>query len=727
MSSPKKGLMPGIDLINPDELIRKAQSEGQSALTEAEAKELLRFYGVPVVEEVVGKDAEEAATKATAIGYPVVVKGLGAKITHKTERGLVRLNLKDEREVHAAVGEIAKAAGNDLEGFLVQRLVAGRREFVAGLFRDSQFGPVVMFGLGGVFTEALKDVSFRITPFDEVEAGRMLDELRGSALLESFRGEEAANREQIIRALEGLSRLGVEHPEVAEVDINPLIVQPDGRVTAVDALVVLGEKTKPLLSPVSRDLSFLDAMLAPKSIAVVGAKRASDDSWQNLMVIIKNFGYQGRIYPINPGADEIEGLKAYPDLVSLPEKVDLIIISIPAPRVPAALEDCVASGNRNVHIFTAGFKETGEEEGIRLQKEIEEIAEKGGLRVIGPNCMGIYNPKLRLTTWIKAPAESGPVAFVSQSGGHTGDLVLYAEQFGIHFSKAISYGNALTLDSTDFLEYLAYDDETKIIALYLEGVRDGGRLLRQIKEINRKKPIIIMKGGLTESGARAVASHTGSLAGGGHIWEAFFRQSGAVKVTSLEEMTDVILAFLRLGVPRGYGVGIIGAGGGIGVSSADTFAHAGLEVPPLTEETTGRLREFIPAAGNITNNPVDAGIAFSDFGMLERALRILSADPCIDMIVVNIPLDWFFDAAPGGYMEKLARYLGGPAREHTSGKPYAVSYRRYRTDSGIKEAEVSFQRELIGNGVPVYNSLNRTAFALARVAEYHAFQRACRP
>jgi len=714
-------------MMNPDELIGRAQSEGQSALTEAEAKELLKFYGVPVVEEAVAKDAEGAAAKATAIGFPVVLKGLGAKITHKTERGLVRLHLKDERGVLAAAGEIAKGAGNDLEGFLVQPLVAGRREFVAGLFRDGQFGPVVMFGLGGVFTETLQDVSFRIAPFDEAEAGRMLDELRASALLGRFRGEEAANREQIIRALEGLSRLGVEHPEVAEVDINPLIVEPDGWVTAVDALVVLGEKTKTVPGYVRRDLSFLDAMLAPESIAIVGAKRASDDSWQNLMVIIKNFGYQGRLYPINPGANEIEGLKVYPDLLSLPEKVDLVIISIPAPRVPAALEDCIASGNRNVHIFTAGFKETGEEEGIRLQKEIEEIAERGGLRVIGPNCMGIYNPKLRLTTWIPAPAESGPVAFTSQSGGHTGDLAVYAEQFGIYFSKAISYGNALTLDSTDFLEYLAHDDETKIIALYLEGVRDGGKLLRQIREINRIKPVIIMKGGLTESGARTVASHTGSLAGGEHVWEALFRQSGAVKVTSLEEMTDVILAFLHLGAPQGRRVGVIGTGGGVGVSSADTFTRAGLEIPTLTEETIGKLREFIPAAGNITKNPVDAGIAFSDLGMLERALRILSADPLIDMIVLTIPFDWFFDTVQGGTIEKLAKYLAGPAREHTSGKPYAVSYRCYRTDSGIKQAEVSFHRRLIGDGIPVYNSLLRTAFALARVAEYHAFQRGSRP
>jgi len=710
--------------VTMDKLIGKVLSEGRSVLTEAEAKQLLKHYDVPVVDEIVAKDAKEAVANASTIGFPIVLKGLGSKLTHKTERGLVRLHLNDGREVLAAVKEIAASAGDDLEGFLVQPMVKGRREFVAGLIRDGQFGPVVMFGLGGIFTEALRDVSFRIAPFDEAEADRMLDEIKSSSLLGRFRGEEAADRSQITRALVGLSRLGTERPEVAEVDINPLIVGADGKVTAVDALVVLGKK--PMTTQAKKDISFLNEMLAPESIAIVGAKRVKVDIWQNLIAIIKNFGYQGRLYPINPQADEIEGFKAYPDLVSLPEKVDLVIVSVPAPRVLAALEDCIASGNRNVHIFAAGFKETGEEEGIRLQAEIEAIAKRGGLHVMGPNCMGIYNPKHRLATWSPAPAEIGPVAFASQSGGHAGDLTKYAKHFGIHFSKAISYGNALTLDSTDFLEYLAQDDETKIIALYLEGIRDGNRLVRLITETNRTKPVILMKGGLTESGARAVASHTGSLAGGEHLWEAVFRQTGAVKVTSLEEMTDVISAFLHLGIPQGRRVGVIGTGGGVSVLAADTLARVGLEMPALAKETRNKLREFVPVAGNITGNPVDAGIAFANVSLLEQALRILSADPLIDMIVITITIDWFFEFSHGKHIEMLAKYLAGPAREHVSGKPYAVSWRRLRTDSGIEKAEVLLHSELVRGGIPVYNGLVRAAFALSSLVEYHEFQRKTR-
>jgi acyl-CoA synthetase (NDP forming) len=708
-------------MAEPRELIDRARHEGRTTLDEAEAKLLLAGYGVPVVAEAAVRDAAEAAAAARALGFPVVLKGRGARLTHKTERGLVRLHLKDEKELLAAAAAIAAAAGDDLEGLLVQPMLAGRREFVAGLLRDAQFGPVVMFGLGGVFTEALRDVTFRIAPLDEPEAERMLAELRAAELLGPFRGEAAADRDAIVRALAGLSRLAAELPDVAEVDLNPLLVGADGRVTAVDALVVLGPAAAPPRE--TGDLSFLDAMLCPRSVALVGAKRASDESWQNLLVMIKTYGYTGRLYPINPRAEEIEGFKAYPGLRALPEPVDLVIVAVPAPRVPAALEDCVATGNRNVHIFAAGFKETGTQEGLRLQVQIEEIAARGGLHVIGPNCMGVFNPRIRLTTWLPAPAPVGSVAFVSQSGGHAGDLAVLADQLGIHFSKAVSYGNALTLDCTDFLAHLAHDAATDIICLYVEGVRDGGKLVRQLAAINWTKPVVIMKGGLTESGARAVASHTGSLAGGVHLWEALFRQTGAVKVTSLEEMVDVVLALRHLGTPRGRGVAVIGTGGGIGVWAADSFARAGLELPLLAAETQAQLRAFIPDAGNITKNPVDAGLAFADLATLERSLRILAGDPRIDMIVAAIPLDWFFDVGQGRHLEELARYLAGPAREHAGGKPLAVAYRRYRTDPGIPEAEASLQRVLVAGGIPVYNGLPRAAFALASAAAYHEFRR----
>ncbi len=520
-------------------LLKKGEQGGTGSLTEAQSKQILKNYGVPVVEETVVLNSKEAVARARMMGFPVVLKGLGTKLTHKTERGLVKLNLRSRAEVQAACREIRKSAGKDLEGFLLQPLIAGKREFVAGLLRDEQFGPVVMFGLGGVFTEALKDVVFRIAPLSETDAQGMIEEILSRKLLGAFRGEAAADQKQLIAVLTGLSRLGMERSEVREVDINPLLISPDGRVTAVDALVIINPADAAACNNTDEARTHqdvpainaaLDKMIHARSIAFIGANRSGGRGFPGLFANIQAFGFSGKLYPINPRADEINGIRAYPSLLALPEPVDLVIIAVPAPLVPAALQDCIAFGSRNIHIFSSGFQETGEEEGIILQREIERIAREGRLNVIGPNCMGLYVPASRILTWSEAPAESGPVSMISQSGGNAQDFTNYASaRFGIYFNKVISYGNALTLDSTDFLEYLGNDEGSRIITMYLEGIKNGRRLLQLLTRINRRKPVIILKGGLTESGARAVSSHTGSMAGGEKIWDAVFRQSGAVQ------------------------------------------------------------------------------------------------------------------------------------------------------------------------------------------------------
>lgn len=530
----------------------------------------------------------------------------------------------------------------------------------------------------------------------------------------------------------GLSRLGMEHPEVAEVDINPLLISPDGRVTAVDALVVINKKNV----SVNRDLinertpeevkeinAALNTMIHAKSIAVIGATRTGRGGFPGMFANVKNFGFPGKLYPINPNTKEVNGVKAYPTLVSLPEPVDLVIVSLPAPLVPDALRDCVASGSKNIHIFSSGFKETGEEEGIKLQAEIEKIAQEGKLNVIGPNCMGFYVPESRILTWTAASTESGPVAFISQSGGHAQDFTNYAStHFSIHFNKVISYGNALTLDSTDFLEYLANDDETKIITMYLEGVKNGRKLLELITKINRKKPVIILKGGLTKSGARAVSSHTGSMAGGEKIWNAVFKQSGAVRVNSLEEMAEVTLAFLNLDKSEGRRVAVIGTGGGIGVAAADGCAQAGLDLTVLPPEVIQKLREFIPPAGNMIRNPVDAHILLLEPDSLGKTLEILSSG-YIDMFVISLHLDWLYGRDEGANIEKIAAYIADSARKHTNGKPLVVVWRQYQPNPKYAKKRIQLEQTMLQAGIPIYEGLQRAVFALVKLVEYHEFQR----
>lgn len=721
--------------MNTDRLIKRVRAEGRQSMTESESKKLLECYGVPVVKDKVVQNVNDAVSQAQKIGFPVVVKGHGAKLTHKTERGLVRTNIKSAGEIREAFRAIRKSAGIDWEGCLISPFVQGNREFVAGLFRDAQFGPVVMFGLGGVFTEALSDVTFRIAPFTETQARAMLGEIKAGKLLDNFRGEVAADQEQLLRVLSGLSRLGMEHPEIKEVDINPLIIMPDGRVQAVDALVVLddGETTSTvgnqdkgaLLNRSAEIRSALDVMTHAKSVAIVGATRPEESGFSGMFGCMRNFGYQGKLYPVNPKLDEIDGLKAYPNLTSLPEPVDLVIISIPGPRVAEILKECIATGNKNIHIFSSGFKETGEAEGIRLQQELEEIAREGGLRVIGPNCMGFYVPQNRMLTWEVASNESGPVALISQSGGNAQDFTNYlSDHYGIYFSKAISYGNALMLDSTDFLDYLAHDEDTKIITMYLEGVKDGRLLRDYVTKINRRKPVIIYKSGLTESGARAVASHTGSLAGGEKIWQAFFQQTGATQVASLEEMADVTQAFHRLGKIRGRKTTVLGFGGGIGVSVADSCARAGLTLPAFSDGLTRKLRKLIPPAGAMIRNPIDAAIAFVNLSLMGEVLDLLAQSGEIDNFIISVPFDWLFKKVPGGgYVETIASYLACEGQKHTQGKPMVVTWRQYEPSGEIRKWIPVFENILMSAGIPVYEGLPKAVSALAKTAKYYEYQR----
>jgi len=279
----------------------------------------------------------------------------------------------------------------------------------------------------------------------------------------------------------------------------------------------------------------------PKTVAIVGVSRSDKTTHPgytgvSLLRILLNAGFQGRVYPVNPNASVIEGIQVYPSVTSIPEPLDLAIITVPPAAVPQVVAECAAAKVRNVQICTSGFGETGQAEGKELESRIKQIALKEGLRVIGPNCMGFQIPSINMQMHADTPPVQGPVAFVSQSGGHARIYLIRGPQLGIGFSKVISYGNALIVDAPDFLEYLAEDTETRIICAYLEGVRDGRRLMEIVRRINPVKPVIIWKGGLTSSGARAAVSHTGSLAGNRQIWGAFFKQTGAIEVNSIEEM-----------------------------------------------------------------------------------------------------------------------------------------------------------------------------------------------
>jgi acyl-CoA synthetase (NDP forming) len=586
------------------ELIRRARKEGRSSLTEAESKQLLQHFDVPVVDEAVVKSMEELLLQAERKAYPLVLKGLGTRLTHKTERGLVKLNLKSLEEVRNAAGEITEAAGVDLEGYLIQPMVEGKREFMAGLFHDANFGPVVMFGIGGIFAEAIGDVVFRVAPLEEIHARDMVHEIRSKAFLDDFRGEHRINEDQLVRTLVGLSRLCNEHPEVREVDVNPLLVSPDGRVTAVDALVVLGET--PLNKPVRPhvDQKAIWNIFHPRSIAFVGASAAFAKWGSVLYTNVVTGNFQGEIHLVNPKGGEIARRPVFKSLTEIPGPVDLAVVTIPAAKVVGLIPQLREKGIGSMLLVTSGFSETGKK-GSRLETRLIEEAYEAGITILGPNTMGICNPHGHLfCTYQNVKPKPGSTTLVAQSGNLGTQLLVFAESEGVGIRAFIGSGNEAMIKIEDYMEFLEDDDLTKTIVLYIESIKDGRRFFETTRRISRKKPVIMLKGGRTGAGSRAAASHTGALASNTRVFDAACRHAGVVMVETSSDLLDLSAAFSSLPLPKGKRVAIMTLGGGWGVITADLCAEHGLDVPELSPNIISRIDKILPPYWS-RSNPVD--------------------------------------------------------------------------------------------------------------------------
>lgn len=469
----------------------------------------------------------------------------------------------------------------------------------------------------------------------------------------------------------------------------------------------------------------LDGLFHPRSIAVIGA--SASEQATGWVARLLDFGYSGLLYPVNPRAAEINGLKAYPTVRDIPGPVDYAIFNIPARLVTQAMKDCVAKKVKIVHIYTAEFSETGTEEGRKLETDVAAIARDGGVRVIGPNCMGIYYPAGGLTFSQGFSREPGTVAFVSQSGTGATRFIHLANKRHIYFSKVISYGNAMDLDAPDFLEYLAEDRETEIITCYIEGVRDGRRFLEAVRKCLTTKPVIILKAGLTEGGAGAAASHTAAIAGSEQVWKTFFRQTGAIPVNTPEELADMVLTLLQVPYPEGRRVGIVGRGGGIGVIAADTCERAGLKVPPFLPETRRQLEEVISQAGSGARNPVETPRQIdgtADF--YNNGLKIVDADPQIDFILTHLAVDIYGDIRSNlqEQLTKAAEALASAVPNLT--KPLvSVLYagEHMETIAAVFEA----RERLLRAGIAVYPTIEAAATSVSKLIAYREFTEKVKP
>jgi acyl-CoA synthetase (NDP forming) len=466
--------------------------------------------------------------------------------------------------------------------------------------------------------------------------------------------------------------------------------------------------------------SFMESMnfcFLPQSVAVIGASRDSDrelkTGWVGRLV---RYQYQGKIYPINPNATEILNIKAYPSVTSVPDSIDYAIISVPSELVPGQVKDCVTKNIKVVHVYTAGFAETGTTEGKRLQDEIKEILLGSQTRLIGPNCMGVYCPASKLTFDVRFPQDSGSIAFISQTGVGGRRLINLATGRGLRFSKVVSYGNALDLNGTDFLEYITADPDTKIILLYLEGLQEGRRFFRLLQECVKEKPVVLLKAGLSESGAGAAASHTGSLAGNRQIWQALFRQTGAIPVETLEEAVDQLIALQNMLPVKGKRVGLVGRGGGIGVITSDMCEREGLSVPQFSPWIREQLQKMTEA-GSTNRNPVEIGLGAKGVSKYYTdALKIVASDPLIDVVVTFLNPEDYLHYGITGWLEDIISSLV-EANKNIS-KPLAVAILS-GNDVQVFEASLNIQRKCQEAGIACFLTLDAAVKAIGKLATYY--------
>jgi len=583
-------------------------------------------------------DPAQAVAAAESIGFPVAVKLCGDAIAHKTERDLVRLGLADAETVRRAAQELlAKRRPEDgRTELLVCEMVRGRRELIAGLIRDPQFGACVVLGLGGILTEVLRDVVFAAAPLTPSDAAAMVRRLRSSELvLRPFRGEPAMDLDALTRILLGLSRLSAERPEVRSVDLNPLIVR-GAEPIAVDALVVLdpGRVSPAPASPrAGGDVrARFHPLFHPRGIVIAGVSNHPGKfgfvAYHNLL----RYGFQGELFPVHREGSEILGRPTYRDISEIAAgRADLVFVCTPNSVNVTVLRACAKIGVRAAFVASAGYGEAGAE-GRTLERELVQVADELGMVLAGPNGQGVISTARSMCAQIVAPyPPPGRISVASQSGNLVSSFLNYAVLTGIGISKAISCGNSAQTSLADYLDYFAADPDTHVVLSYLEGVGDGRRFLDAASSLTRQKPLVVLKGGVAAEGQRAAASHTGSLATDDRVFDGLAQQIGILRAPTVEHAFEWAATLATQPLPSGRRTVVFTSVGGWGVLAADACAAAGLELVTLPEEIRRRIDGLVPARWS-RNNPVDlAGGETRD--TIPELLDLLCSHPQVDAVI----------------------------------------------------------------------------------------------
>ena len=696
-----------------NKLFEETIQTDHKVITEELSKSILKTYGIKVPPYALATSASEAVKQAKKIGFPLVMKVVSPQILHKTDVGGVKVGINDVADVKKTFDDmfnrLSKKKGVDVKGILLEKMVPKDGvELIVGIQNDPQFGPMIMVGLGGIMTEVFKDVAFRMLPITTSDAKSMLNELKGSKLLKGFRGSAPIDLNMISKALVQIGKMGVDNANyVNSIDFNPVIVYPKSYFV-VDAKIILNnELKKNSISKAKPNTTSMESFFTPKSVALVGASATPGKIGNSVLDALGKQDYKGKVYPINPKQTSILGLKCYPSLDAITEKIDLVVVCVDLSACGEIMKTCAKKGIHNVVIVSGGGKELGGDRAT-MEAEVKELSLKHKIRVIGPNCIGMFNAANRLDCAFQGQermvrSKLGHVAFFSQSGTMGISMLESADLFGL--SKMISFGNRSDVDEADMIWYAANDPQTKVIGLYVEGFGDGRKFINTAKRVMKihKKPIVIWKSGRTSAGAKQAASHTGSLGGSNAMIMGAFKQAGIISVDSYQELVGVLKALAWQPAAKGNRVAMTSNGAGPMIGGIDQLERLGLTIGNLSPKIRKNIKDHFPPAVPIHNgNPADVGggATADDYNfVLEQFL---------DENNVDIAMPWFvFQDDPlqetiVDYLSTLSKKQKKPILAGGNGGPY--------TEKMIKLIEQ--------HNVPVYQDLRTWVAAASALAQW---------
>jgi acyl-CoA synthetase (NDP forming) len=636
---------------------------GRTAVPEPVVKRwLAREAGVTVPAGVTLDTDSAALSDWSSLREPLVLKAFGPGLVHKSDVGAVALDLAADAVVFALERMADALAGQDRKpaGYLVEEQCRGGIELIVGVVRHPLAGPLVLLGHGGVLAELLGKPVLRPCPLSRRDGEEMVRELAAQELLDGARGGSPVDRASVVELLLAIGAVAdALGSELAELECNPVLAGPAG-VVALDARLILQPAAEAEIAGPATDFA---PLFAPGSIAVAGASASKVTFGNRFLAAYRAAGWSEGLYAIHPSAAEIDGVPAVASVREIPGGVDYLLAGIPAAACASLVREAAGSA-RFAHVVSGGFGETGEG-GATLEQELKQAARESGVRLLGPNCMGIYSPRGRQTFQAGAPGVAGGVSVLSQSGGLTGDILQAGHRAGLGFAQLASIGNAVDVSAAELLDYLIDDADTRIIGLYLEGLAGGEHLIRALRRADGRKPVVVLVGGTSAQGARAVASHTGAMTTDSRIWDAIACGAGVTLVSCLEDLLGCLAHLQRWAAAdtgdRESTVLVVGPGGGASVLTTDACDRAGLRLASVADEVQDELRGMGYGAGTSVANPLEIplGPASAADGFARVLEPVLARQDCSDVLLhINVAAYYGYGPPDLSSLADLVRRTG---------------------------------------------------------------------